>query len=181
MEKAFLDNAFALFEDTDVDDDDPETTDVWGWPALLDALSKGQFETALALLDKGASLASVTPGGLSAIHVVCGGAGQQESVQSVAFLDVLLKRGAQADALDNQKKTPLYHAACVGNVITARRLLEAGASASEGEGDSPLLRAVMLDNKEFVEILLAAGARDDGAYRKGFLRGVVVFFFFSDS
>ncbi len=111
-------------------------------------------------------LASVTPGGLSALHVLCGGAGQHETVQSVAFLDVLLQRSADVHAQDQQQKTPLYHAACVGNVVTARRLLEAGASATAGEGDSPLLRAVMLDNKEFVELLLAAGARDDGAYRK---------------
>jgi ankyrin repeat protein len=94
MEKAFLDNAFALVDDTDLDDDDPDTTDVWGWPALLDALSKGQFEVAMTLLDKGASLACATPGGLTAIHVVSGGAGQKESVQSLAFLDVLLQRGA---------------------------------------------------------------------------------------
>ncbi len=63
MEQAFADNAFALAEDTEVDDDDLETIDVWGWPALLSALSRGQFDLAISILNKGASLAAVTPGG----------------------------------------------------------------------------------------------------------------------
>ncbi len=68
-------------------------------------------------------------------------------------------------ALDKQLKTALYYA-CMGNAVSAKRLLDGGARPNEGEGDSPLLRCVTLDNKEMAEMLLAAGARDDGAYRK---------------
>ena len=77
-----------------------------------------------------------------------------------------IARNCSVNALDLQRKSPLFHAASCDNLASARLLLKAGALPNHGEGDSALLRAVTRDNKPMVELLLAAGARDDGAYRK---------------
>jgi hypothetical protein len=92
--------------------------------------------------------------------------------------------------VDSQEKTALFHAACYDNITSAKILLSVGALPNKGKGDTALLRAVMRDNKAtnqtepnkanglffffynskvwqpLAEMLLAAGARDDGAYRK---------------
>ena len=69
----------------------------------------------------------------------------------------------------SKRLTPLHEAAHSGNVGAARLMIELGADvdAADGEGVTPLYRAVEGGRREMVETLLAAGARPNLGMRHG--------------
>ncbi|XP_009982295.1 PREDICTED: ankyrin repeat and SOCS box protein 8, partial [Tauraco erythrolophus] len=75
-------------------------------------------------------------------------------------VEILLEYGANPDALDGNKDTPLHWAAFKNNAECARALLESGASvnARDYNADTPLSWAAMKGNLESVSVLLDFGA-----------------------
>jgi ankyrin repeat protein len=72
----------------------------------------------------------------------------------------LLDRGADINARDRQRHTPLIHAVFVGHVEFARMLLDRGAdiNARDDGLHTPLIHAVFEGHVEFVRMLLERGA-----------------------
>ncbi|WP_254626165.1 ankyrin repeat domain-containing protein [Myxococcus sp. CA039A] len=75
---------------------------------------------------------------------------------AVSCIPVLVKGGAQVDALDENGRTPLFNAQ-VPEV--AQALLDVGADPNGGDGWTPLHQHVcFLDREPVIELLLRAGA-----------------------
>lgn len=77
------------------------------------------------------------------------------------LVKLLLSRGADVDAQDNDSQAPLYEACSVGNLEGARLLLDYGADVNDGEdvfGYTALHAAVSKGNLEIVKLLVNRGA-----------------------
>jgi ankyrin repeat protein len=76
-------------------------------------------------------------------------------------LNFLLARGADIDYWDQQKRTPLHHAASSGSIITVKILVDNGADihASANRIGTPLHAAALGGSKEIVEYLVEAGCK----------------------
>ena len=87
---------------------------------LLDAVERGDTDTAAAALDDGANPDAADRYGVTAL-VRAAGRGDR------AMVDLLLGRGAQVDRSTTQDNTPLMLAAARGHRAMVARLLQAGA------------------------------------------------------
>jgi ankyrin repeat protein len=76
-------------------------------------------------------------------------------------LNFLIARGADIDYRDEQKRTPLHHAASSGSIITVRFLVTIGADihAFASRVGTPLHAAALGGSKEVVECLIQAGCK----------------------
>lgn len=77
-------------------------------------------------------------------------------------LDVVLEsigRGVEPDVPDSGGRTPLFHAAILGDILTVQALLSAGANpnSKDGLGRTPLFLAAFGGHYNIVEILLDLG------------------------
>ena len=79
-------------------------------------------------------------------------------------MDVLLKAGADVDAVAPDGSSPLHYAAKYSNLVFVRTLLEAGADPNRKRKDGmpPLGNALMRDRPEYAMALLEAGASTEG-------------------
>ena len=77
----------------------------------------------------------------------------------VAVVTELLGRGVEPDVPDGDGRTPLFHAAVRGNILTVQALLSAGANpnSTDGQGRTPLHHAATNGCYRIVEILLDLG------------------------
>lgn len=77
---------------------------------------------------------------------------------------MLLKAGADVNARDSEKWTPLMHAAEAGNDAFARDLIDAGAdiNLANSHGQTALMIATMSEQTDVVNLLRLAGARNGG-------------------
>lgn len=77
-----------------------------------------------------------------------------------SWIDLLLSTGAKIDALDRDRKTPLYYAICRNNVKLVNYLIgkKANVSRMDNEGNLPLHVAARFANGEIVKALVYAGA-----------------------
>jgi ankyrin repeat protein len=84
-----------------------------------------------------------------------------------AFED-LLAAGADPNARDEDKSTPLHHAARAGDADAVRALLAAGAdpAVANRQGRTPLMEAARLGQVAIVELLLGAGVSPTAAHKK---------------
>jgi ankyrin repeat protein len=117
---------------------------------MLHALFAGHPDTALALLERGASVEAKWKYTGATALTKAGDHG------SVPLIDALLARGVPPDEADNAGLTALYHAAGNGHLDAVRRLRQAGAQP-RAAARSPLVAAAGHGYVEVAEVLLAAG------------------------
>ena len=91
------------------------------------------------LLDHGANADTVNDKGENALHVVSRDAFDSQE-QGVVIVRLLLQRGLDVHAKDNNNNTPLHSAAFSGTLEIARVLLDHGANANaeNKQGRTPL-------------------------------------------
>ncbi|MCY4296802.1 MAG: ankyrin repeat domain-containing protein, partial [Gammaproteobacteria bacterium] len=103
----------------------------------------------------------VFTGSAQAQAISCGAWNTRGFMQNAAVADIerCLAAGADINARNEDRETPLHHAAEVGNTETINALIEAGANlnARAWMGESPLHHAAESGNAETINALLAAG------------------------
>jgi ankyrin repeat protein len=136
---------------------DINARDSEGYTALIRAIRKGKLDEAEALLDHGADVNA--PAGEPAIDK-----GDTPLLEASTFLPGLMKtlveRGANVDAADIGKDTPLYNAACGRDPEILKLLVAKGANINmqDSISRSPLMHAASCGDPENVKVLLASGA-----------------------
>lgn len=80
-------------------------------------------------------------------------------------VDLLLRAGVSPNLPDAQERTPLFHAAAIGDEKLVSRLLAAGAdpNLADRERVTPLMLASALGKVSLIDTLLQAGANADAA------------------
>lgn len=118
------------------------------------AASQGILKVGRALLEGQAVDATVRDGfGRSPLHWAA-------MTNRVEFMQLLLRNGAEVDAVDRASRTPLMSCAAFGASGAARLLLQSGADKDSKcvRGLTPLHAAASGGHVEVIEILIAAGA-----------------------
>lgn len=114
----------------------------------------GETERLGQLLDRDPGLAGArTATGETPLHYAA-------ASHQAGALELLIQRGADVRAMDDQGRTPLHVAALSPNRKLVDLLLAAGADpdAADHAGDTPLHRAARLGRGEVIRALLEAGA-----------------------
>lgn len=133
---------------------DLNAVDRHGQNALCTAL-RSTSDAALVsrLLDKGARLVTNTFGS-TPLHVSV----SSTQRRATALWDLLVERGCDLNAQDNEGDTPLHVAACHWNASCVKYLLKKGADPTlrDGKGETVLDQAKHLKQTEIVAILEGA-------------------------
>jgi len=124
-------------------------------PMLAAAARSGQVETVKALAKAGARVNDHGAGGSTAL-IAAAQSEDTEAAHEIAML--LLSRGADVNALDHYKQTPLIAAARNGNAALVNALLARGANARQHDENDygPLEYAAQAGDLSTVRSLLAA-------------------------
>jgi ankyrin repeat protein len=155
---------------------DPSLADEDGVPLILHAAQSPHVEIARALLDRGASIAATDRFGETVLHRVADRRrGDPSTKAMVAFL---VERGADVQATNFDRVTPLHQAVRARNLDATEALLAHGAdpNAADRRGATPLHRAVTstgaggtagIDAAPFVALLIAKSADPDREDARG--------------
>lgn len=130
---------------------DNQTTD--GQTALMIAAAAGHAAVVRMLLDRGAKVALKTKYGSTALHMIA-----LQTQQTPEIIDLLINKGADRNATDNEMDTPLHWAASSGKGLIVRTLLGHNVERDlpNSSGFTPLLAAANLGHAEVVRELLRA-------------------------
>ena len=126
------------------------TSDYEGVTPLMLACSESHRETALALLEHGASPSAKADDGITALHIVV------SDTNLMPVLKKLLLKGADPNATDEDGDTPV-HVAASHNMPTMLRLLVKGGglvNIQNNAGNTPLLEALTEDAEVAAEYLV---------------------------
>ena len=135
-----------------------------GYTPLHLAAAKGRLETAALLLDRGAEINALDSLDLTPLHLAV----QNRQPEMVALLvtryaNTELK--GKAFGMTGEAITPLHLAAVLGDVESARILVEQGKADLESRTSfserTPLHSAADADQSEVVKLLLESGAKVD--------------------
>ncbi|WP_109479897.1 ankyrin repeat domain-containing protein [Paraburkholderia sp. C35] len=140
---------------------DPNCTDKFGQPALMDVAS-GRIPQ---LLEAGADANVVSPvSGETPLHRVCVRHGDTLSPNAVTSAKALLDYGAEVDALDNQGNPPLANVALQDLAPLADLLLKRGAEPRLALA-APMLQGVR-QNPTIAKVQTAAVEQESQALRQ---------------
>ncbi|MEK7735439.1 MAG: ankyrin repeat domain-containing protein [Pseudomonadota bacterium] len=131
-------------------------------PPLLQALVDRRFEESVRLASDKANVHARDAEGRTALHWAA-------TVDSVEWVERLIKAGLAVDVRDRPGRTPLGEAAFHGHTDVARLLLKRGAdpNATDSIGGSPLIFAALRNRGQALSVLLEHGAKPDQADRSG--------------
>ena len=119
--------------------------------ALISAVTTGDTETVVYLLDGGIPIDTKDDEGMSLLHLAAQGG-------HVTTMRLLIRRGCDVDSVDSRGFTPLHCALHVvsGKTEAVRELIKLGAATSvvAGRYGTPLHQAVSLGHMETAEALL---------------------------
>jgi ankyrin repeat protein len=136
----------------------------WGWKAPIhDAADRGDAEALRRLLAEGVSPVATDYFAGTPLHCLCKSS-RKATGDLAACIKLLLDAGANLEAVDSDRWTPLHRAANFANVEIMSLLVEAGAkvNAVTVVGWRPLHYAALWSGTvDCVEVLLAAGADID--------------------
>ena len=118
------------------------------------AISGNHLEAVKLLTKGGAKLNSKSFGGSTALH------GALEKNINPQIPIYLIQAGANVNAEDDEKDTPLHYAVNIGNIDVVKALLKAGADpdAENSRRMNPLMIAVVKDDVKMIETLVSSGA-----------------------
>lgn len=123
--------------------------------SLHETVAKGDYTTALKMVEQGADLEAKDPGaGASVLHyAVMRG--------RMPVIDVLLSRGADVNSRTRMGTTPLHTAALYARIEVAELLIDAGAdvNAQSASGVTPLAMAEAARNQPLAAMLRSRGAK----------------------
>jgi ankyrin repeat protein len=139
-----------------------------GTPLLLHAAQSLNAAIVEDLLNRSADVGATDRFGETALHRVAD-LRRADGPKAALIATLLIERGAQVDAPNRDKVTPLHQAVRARNLAVVRILLDLGANpnACDKRGSTPLHRASSstgagrtagIDAAPFVELLLARGA-----------------------
>lgn len=124
-------------------------------PLMMAALL-GRLQTVQTLLDHHANPRARDDDGETALHCLHG-----NDIEDVKIAELLVKRGSDVDAVDNEGKTPLQHnLTWVGQFNMTRFLIAHGANVNKRskDGSSALMVAAQSDYPEVAKLLIEHGA-----------------------
>lgn len=130
-----------------------------GLAPLMQACRKGEVDTSLALLDKGANVELRSPSGRTAIMFAA------ES-GSLRLVEALLSRGATVNHADKKGWTPLMYASSA-DVAEALLRNRADVSARAKRGATVLMIAAQTMDPKTIHLLLREGANPDAVNDDG--------------
>ena len=121
---------------------------------LVAAARNGRAEIVAALLSAGADVNAASDSGRTALHWnAIWGKGQR-----LAVFDALTSSGANLNALDSDRVSPLVFAVAGKFSDLVTRFIDAGAELNPADVFPPLFQAAHDGNSEIAELLLAGGA-----------------------
>ena len=131
--------------------------DVWGGSALHYAASDQREDIVALLIAHGAPVNARKNDGRTPLHMV---ALHAFSIECASIVRSLMTAGANLEAVDTKKSTPLLIAVSEENIKYAEELLQWGANidARDGSGCSALHRAASSGSVSMVQLLLGLGA-----------------------
>ena len=122
---------------------------------LHEAIAKGDYATALKMIDRGADIEAKDPGaGASVLHFAV-------MMGKLPVVDLLLTRGADVNSRTRNGTTPLHTAVLYARLEVAEFLVEKGAdiNARSASGATPLALAIAANNEPIIARLKELGAR----------------------
>ncbi|RYP18542.1 hypothetical protein DL767_009816 [Monosporascus sp. MG133] len=137
--------------------DVPAMHDKFGWTLLHLAILQRNWESVKVILEcPAADVNAKDMNGETSLHLLLKSPNTPNDI-----LELLLSKGANVNAQDNDSQAPLYEACLSENVGAARILLEAGADVNDGEnvfGRTALHEAIENQNLPLVNLLLEFNA-----------------------
>lgn len=122
---------------------------------LHDAIARGDYESALKMIDRGADIEAKDPGaGASALHFAVMKGNQP-------LINLLVSRGADVNSRTRNGTTPLHTAVLYARLEVAEFLVGKGAdvNAPSASGATPLALAIAAKNEPIAARLRELGAR----------------------
>lgn len=140
-----------------------DVPDTYGSTALMTAAMAGHVDVVARLLGSGKSnVRARDQSGSTALHVAA-------YYGHASCVELILRAGAEANALDGHGQTPLFHACGGGHADVAQALFQAGGSVHfvDGEGRSLLHWAAVGGHDQVCTMLLSRNLPVDGADNSG--------------
>ena len=118
------------------------------------AISRNHLEAIKLLVKAGSKLNNKIYGGSTALHSAL------EKDINPQIPIYLIQAGANVNAADDDKETPLHYAVNTGNPEVVKALIKAGANpdAENSRRTTPLMMAVVKDDLPMIQLLITSGA-----------------------